>query len=353
MTWVKGEAGGPVSVLVPVTDASSVGAVRRAARGLGERLGFSEESDGVLALVATEASMNIARHARHGVVLMRAVDDGDMLGVELLAVDTGPGIGDVDRALRDGFSTAGTAGKGLGAIRRLASSFDLYTREGGGTVLTARVLADVRRPSGSFVGFRTGVVCVPHPGETLCGDAWMTQPASDGEGVRVALIDGLGHGPDAAHAAMEAVRAIDDVGDAPSLTDVLQMVHERLRTTRGAAVAMAAIDRRTSTVQFAGVGNISGSILSQEGTRSLASQNGTIGHEVRRFQQYTYEWPAGAGLIMHTDGVSARWRGENYPGMMSHDPSIAAGLLHRDCARARDDATVVAVSYVMSDDERR
>jgi anti-sigma regulatory factor (Ser/Thr protein kinase) len=333
-----------MSRVVSVGDASAVGAVRRAARVMGERLAFSEESHGVLALIATEAATNVVRHAGQGMILLRAVDEDGSPAVELVAVDKGPGIANVDRALRDGFSTAGSAGTGLGAIRRLASSFDLYTRPGAGTVLTARVVADVRQPPVSSGRFRVGAVCVPYPGETACGDAWLIQRASDGEGVRVTLVDGLGHGPDAARAAMVAVHAIAERGYTASLTETLQLVHAMLHATRGAAVGMAAIDRRTSTVQFAGVGNIAGSIVSAAGTRSLASQNGTVGHEVRRFQEFTYEWSAGASLIMHTDGVSGRWRVETYPGMTSYHPSIAAALLHRDWARANDDATIVVVS---------
>jgi anti-sigma regulatory factor (Ser/Thr protein kinase) len=328
-------AGGPMSVTIAVADSSAVGTVRRAALTLAGDTGLNGESSSVVALIATEAATNIVRHAREGAVHLRALSDRRSRGVEVLAVDKGPGIDDVDRAMRDGFSTAGTSGTGLGAIRRLASDFDLYTRSDVGTVLMARV----RIPSGA-PEYEDGVVCVPYPGEMVCGDGWLVNRTADA--VSVALVDGLGHGIDAALAASEATRAImGAIGASPA--DIVRAAHGPLRATRGAALAVARIDRTTSKLHFAGVGNITATIISASGARNLASHNGIVGHELRKVQEFTYDWPPNASLIMHSDGLSARWRIDAYPTLAAHSPAITAALLHRDFVRPRDDATIVVV----------
>jgi anti-sigma regulatory factor (Ser/Thr protein kinase) len=345
--------GGPAATLWRVDDASQVGEVRRAASALAGQAGLGESERGTLAIVVTELATNLAMHAKGGRVLLRVVGDAGAGGVEALAIDDGPGIENLARAQQDGYSTAGTAGKGLGAIQRMAGEFDVYSRAGAGpgtgTALVARVWSAAAgrargaAPSSAFpsaASVRTGVVCVPIAGETACGDAWMVIPR-DGV-VLVAVVDGLGHGEPAAIAADEAARVIRASRETSPLA-LVHAVHGPLRATRGAALAVAAIQPDRRTVAFAGIGNISAAIHTPDGTRSLASHNGTVGHAMRTVQEFTYEWPAQATLIMHSDGINTRWRLDAYPGLQHYDPSLLAAVLFRDAARGRDDATVVAV----------
>lgn len=96
--------------------------------------------------------------------------------------------------------------------------------------------------------------------------------------------------------------------------------------------------------RFAGVGNISGSILGPDEGRSISmvSHNGIVGHTLRKVQEFTYEWPEGALLVMHSDGLTSHWRPRQYPGLASCHPGLVAGILYRDFNRGRDDVTVVA-----------
>ena len=96
-------------------------------------------------------------------------------------------------------------------------------------------------------------------------------------------------------------------------------------------------------VRYAGVGNISGSILGGPSNRGLSSQNGTIGVQVRRVQEFQYEWPPRGVLVMHSDGLTNRWSLDAYQGLAARHPAIIAAALYRDCLRGRDDATVVVV----------
>lgn len=107
--------------LVAVTDPSSVGQARRVAILTAQRLGLGETQAGELALLATEVSRNVLVHGGGGeVILVGLKHDGEAVG-RILALDRGPGIPDVAKAMTDGFSTSGTPGGGLGAMKRIAS----------------------------------------------------------------------------------------------------------------------------------------------------------------------------------------------------------------------------------------
>lgn len=327
---------------VPVTEPSQVGEARRLASNLAQQLGFSQAAVGKVALVATETATNLVKHARNGELLFRVVP-GDAVEVEVLALDRGPGITNFERCLVDGFSTSGTPGSGLGAIARQSSFLDVYSQSSG-TALVARCLSgeldEQARPD-----VKVGGVNVPFPGEMVCGDAWAVT-VSNGV-VRVLMADGLGHGLAAADAANLAVHIFRQCGDA-ELERVLQDVHAALRSTRGAAVAVAEVHFAASTIRYAGVGNIVGVAASAGKHQNLVSHNGTLGHHVVRVQTFTYPFPGGSALIMHSDGLSGRWSLDAYPGLLRRDPGLLAGVLYRDFKRGRDDATVVVVRSAAS-----
>ena len=123
-----------------VEDASAVAACRKAVQIMAERLRFPAARIGQLALAVTEAASNLHKHAEQGSLLLCVNRDGPQPGIDLVTIDAGPGVRDVTAALRDGHSTAGTLGIGLGAIQRLADFADLYSRPGHGTSLVARFL---------------------------------------------------------------------------------------------------------------------------------------------------------------------------------------------------------------------
>jgi anti-sigma regulatory factor (Ser/Thr protein kinase) len=325
------------SVGVAVAEASGVAEARRRALSLAERLGFDEPLAGRLALVVTEAATNLVKHAGGGEVLLRPLSTNGDAGIEVLAIDRGRGLANVAAALRDGHSTAGSPGTGLGAIARLATAFDIHSVPGTGTVVVAELWA---RAPGRVAGGTLEVagVTAPHPGETLCGDAWAVARRRDGGMLLVA--DGLGHGPDAHAAAHEAVRLFHESRQ-PEPAAVVESLHAGLRATRGAAVAVAGIDLGRSLVQYAGVGNIGGSILGRGGRRSLVSHNGIAGHEARRIAEFSYPFPAGALLVLHSDGLTSHWSLDPYPGLAERHPALVAGVLYRDFRRGRDDVTVL------------
>ncbi len=332
------------SVVLPMQEPSQVGEARRIAVTLADRAGFSEERQGRVALIVTEAGTNLVRHAHNGELILTQLRQSGVAGLEMLALDQGPGIERLDECMRDGFSTAGTAGGGMGAIRRMSDQFDLYTQPGVGTAVVARVWqsAPTSRPAGNTSGFEIGGLSAPLTGESRCGDAWACW--ADEHRAVVMVADGLGHGPAAADASAEAVECFYD---RPELSpdEILEAVHLALRGTRGAAVAVCEIRRTQGNVRFAGVGNIGGVIVRPEDSQHMVSHHGTIGHLARRFQSFTYDWTPDSLLLMYSDGLTSQWRLDRYPGLIARHPSLIAGTLYRDFKRERDDTSIVAVRY--------
>jgi anti-sigma regulatory factor (Ser/Thr protein kinase) len=325
--------------MMAVTDQSRVGEARRSAAVLGAEAGLDETERGTLAVIVTELATNLARYAREGVLVLRTIGAPGRCGVELLALDRGPGILDLNKAMTDGYSSGGTAGKGLGAVQRMASEFDV-TSSPGGTALLARVWSAAGARARATEARTDGVVCTPIHGERACGDGWLVVQG-DSRTLAV-VVDGLGHGIDAAKAADEALRIVREHIDAAPAT-IIQAAHGALRATRGAAMAVADLRPASGEVRFAGVGNIAGSIVSCDGTKSMASHNGTVGHTMSKVQEFTYAYPPDACVIMHSDGIMTRWRIDSYPGLQLRHPALIAGVLHRDFLRGRDDATVLAL----------
>jgi anti-sigma regulatory factor (Ser/Thr protein kinase) len=321
---------------LPVTELSQVGDARRRVAGLASEVGLGDAAGGRLALVVTETATNLVRHGQGGLLLARALARGPAKGIEVLALDRGPGIANLTEALRDGYSTAGTPGTGLGAVRRLSTTFDVHSVRAAGTAVLSRVWEEsgtADRPP-----FEVAGVSVPYPGEEVCGDAWGER--HQGGSLWLIVADGLGHGSHAADAARAAVNAFLAV-DESSPQAALQHVHGALRPTRGAAVAIARVDAGRRVVRFAGIGNIAGCICGDGPDRHLVSHGGIAGHEARRIEEFTYPWPPGGLLVLHSDGIATRWDLERYAGLARRHPALVAGVLYRDFARGRDDATVV------------
>jgi anti-sigma regulatory factor (Ser/Thr protein kinase) len=327
---------------VAVTDLSGVADARRHATALAASLGFDETDVGRVAIVVTEAATNLVKHATGGEILGRAAGTAKCAALEMLALDRGPGIESVAAALRDGFSSAGSAGTGLGAIRRAATEFDIFSTRPGGTVLVAVLSGRARGNGARRPGLRVAGVSMPKRGETVCGDAWACRPAADG--IAILVVDGLGHGPRAADAAREARQIFKESPDNVPLAEMLERLHRGLRSTRGAAAAVAHIVPDRGVLTYAGVGNIAGVILGGDRPQALVSHGGILGHEVRRVQEFTYRWPPGSTLVLHSDGLTSHWGLDAYPGVIRCHPAVVAGVLYRDFRRPHDDVTVVVVS---------
>ncbi|MBD2772756.1 ATP-binding SpoIIE family protein phosphatase [Iningainema tapete] len=330
------------SLALPIVESSQAGEARRTALALATRLGFNETERGKVGLVVTEVANNLVRHARDGVLLLQAMEKDNIMGVEILALDKGPGMSNISECMGDGFSTASGPGNGLGAISRLSGFFDIHSIPDVGTAILCHLWASPISATNKE-NFELGVVCLPKAGEEVSGDAWAS--IIHQERTLLLVADGLGHGLLAAEASGEAVRVFtENVHRSPK--DIIAAAHGALRSTRGAAVAIAEVNFALQSVRYAGVGNIAGTVICDAKRHNLVSYNGTVGHEVRKIQEFTYQWLIGGLLIMHSDGLGSQWRLERYPGIIYRHPSLIAGVLYRDFNRVRDDITILVAREV-------
>jgi anti-sigma regulatory factor (Ser/Thr protein kinase) len=329
------------SVVLVVTEETQVFEARRIAVKIASDLGWGEEASGKLAIVVTEICTNLVKHAREGQIHVGPCGNSEKVGIEVLAFDRGPGARELESCIRDGFSTSGTPGTGLGAIARLATEFDLFSQPGRGTCLVARIYPERYVSAGNVQPFAVGAVRVPVLGELECGDNWACQ--IDGATATLLLADGLGHGVGAAEASREAVAVLRNSSSRPPEL-LIEAIHVALRPTRGAAVAAAQVDSAENRIRFCGIGNISAMVLTARLTQHMVSHNGTAGHHARKIQGFSYNWSPGAVVLMHSDGIATSWRMDTYPGLLTHHPSLLAATLLRDASRGRDDACVVALA---------
>lgn len=380
-------------------------AARGAAAALGRRIGLGEQRTAEMVIAVAELAANVTKHAVDGSVLLRVLRNETVAGVEVIVVDSGPGMTDVPAALRDGMSTAGTLGIGLGAVGRLADTFDIHSQAGLGSVQLARFWP---RPLPTSVAGEPLVAGITRPisGEQVCGDAWAartdtntaahparptdeqsttgpqgpvrpnwstltggrpcdgqaapsphpfsarpvtsvrrsTMPvhaaaAGPGQGILVMSCDGLGHGPMASVAAQAAVHAFR-AGNARTPEQAIEQMHRALRGTRGAAVAVARIEA-DGRLLFCGVGNISAAVVTAGARSMLLSHPGIVGHQMHRLRTYEHRLPADGVLVMHSDGLSERWKPTDLAGLLHHPPALIATALLRQAGTRRDDASVV------------
>lgn len=326
---------GHVTRRVPVEEATQVGQARREATVLADLCGFGELDVGRVALAATELATNMLKHGRGGLMYLSLVQGRHGLGVELCAIDRGPGFS-LAQCLPDGYSTGGTQGLGLGAIQRQAAVLDVWSDDRGAIVL-ARIHAEDAPPESDLA---YGALRLPMRHEVACGDAWHL--AYDGERLVAVLIDGLGHGVPATEAANAGAVAASNAGFlAP--TDLIARLHAGMSGTRGGAAAVACLDVPRGVLRFAGIGNIAASVCDAQVTRGLASHPGIVGVQYRKVQAFDLHVQTGNLLVMHSDGLQARWSLRDYPGLVHRHPALVAAVLQRDFDRGRDDAGILVV----------
>ena len=187
------------------------------------------------------------------------------------------------------------------------------------------------------------VAARPHPNETVNGDATAVHWVA---GVcRVAVIDGLGHGREAAHAAARAVDALDAH---PNLVpaEAIRLCHTALVGTRGAAMSVARLDPVRRELIYAGVGNIEAHLWHPARRERQISYRGIVGSVLPTIRSFTLPLDADWTFILHSDGVSARIDPDVLTPRPPWEPQVLADAILARYARASDDAIVVVAMPV-------
>jgi anti-sigma regulatory factor (Ser/Thr protein kinase) len=320
---------------VRIDDPSAPGRARRAAATLATELGFVRTRVAEIEIAVTELGTNLLKHARDGVLVIRSVRAVEQAAVEVVAVDSGPGMPNVEEALTDGRSSTGTLGVGLGAVTRLADACSVLSEPGAGTVVTARFHRRRGTPA-ELPGEAAAGITRPIEGEEVCGDAYAV--CDENGRMQLMMCDGSGHGPLAARAASAAVRAFHgDRSGGPEA--ILSRIHAAMRSTRGGAVAVADLDLVRRTVRFAGLGNIAASVVADGRKHGMVSVPGIAGYQARTIRAFDYPLPPDATVVLHSDGLTERWSPEHR--LFDRAPLLVAAALLRDAGLRKDDAGVL------------
>lgn len=333
-----------------IEDRSYLNLIKKDIAKEAKSLGFSSGRIGKLDIIITELTSNLLKFGEHNrEFLWKSVFQDGGSGIEILVLDKGPGIPNISQALRDGYSTSGTAGEGLGAIQRLSDFFDIYSQPGKGTAILVRLFS--RNTSHAYKQLNIAAVSVPKPGEKFCGDGYEIKYNPENHIFEILILDGLGHGTEAFKAAQAALKVFTDVNETdPHL--ILRQIHQSIKNTRGAVGMALHYNFKQQILFYCGVGNISGKFVGYDGDKNLLSFNGIIGHILSpRIHDQQSSWTRGRLLILHSDGINSRWDLAKYPQIQKHDPALIAGCLYRDFNRATDDVTIIVSKYLNTNEK--
>jgi anti-sigma regulatory factor (Ser/Thr protein kinase) len=296
-------------------------------------------------IVVSELISNLNKHTPEGELLVKPVlDDDDRAGIEIISIDNGRGIENIAEMIKDGKSSSGTLGQGLGAIKRLSDDFEIYSLPGWGTVVLSRIY-NILKTEKSYRGLiGINALLLPKNGEELCGDGWKF--FRQGASLKIIALDGLGHGPEAHKASEKAEKEFIGLKNATP-SDTIRILHRNLRDTRGAVGMILHFDTVSNLISYAGLGNVSAKKINHESTKNLVSYNGIIGHTIpNTINSNTITWHPNDTLIIYSDGLKSRWDLMQLPNILQYDGSVIAAALYKDHSRQTDDLLIIVIKSI-------
>ncbi|RYY96191.1 MAG: serine/threonine protein kinase [Chitinophagaceae bacterium] len=330
----------PVTLRLNAADRSYFAILKKEVHALATAGGFSAKRVAEVDIVVAELVSNLARHAGGGELFAKLFEDNGRQGLELIAVDSGPGISDLKAMMQDGASSKDSLGQGLGAIRRLSDLLQIYTQKDWGTLQLVRIYnkAATAAQKPGPVDIRSLVV--PKPGETECGDGFYYKQTK--EHVKLFLGDGLGHGPEAAHAVRTAIDAFK-ICPEDTAAENLRFIHSAVKKTRGLVATVAIFSMRDKRWRICGVGNIATRLHSAMSSRNHNSYNGIVGLNMpNTLNDQLLDYEKGQTIVMCSDGIKSKWDLQRLTGIQRYDLSLLNAALFKEFARQTDDMSVAS-----------
>lgn len=314
-----------------------------AARRIALKTGFPRDEADEIALAVMELATNLVRHAHGGAIQIHPLESP--AGVEVISNDAGPGIADVERALTDGYSTSGSLGNGLGAVNRVMDSLEFSSAPGGGLrVVCRRSVRPKRRIGKSQI--ECGAAARSYHMLPENGDAIVLRQWDDC--ALAGIIDGLGHGPHAQHAAQSARHYIEQHFDQP-LEALFRGADRACRATRGVVMQLARFEFQRERFLLAGIGNTVSHLVGCQGPFRPALRRGIIGATHTPPPVATeHFWRRGCVLIMHSDGVSSQWQADEPEQLQRESAALSARRLLQRYGSPNDDASVLVIKHAAS-----
>jgi anti-sigma regulatory factor (Ser/Thr protein kinase) len=330
--------------VIPVVMVSDIVVARQTAKAMALAMGFEAKVSEEITLVTSELASNLVKHTQGGQLILTPVDDGGRVGIQIKSCDRGPGIADVEEAIKDGFSTTNSLGYGLGTVNRLMDQFDMASKRGAsaGTTIVCRRWLHVAEPLLSRCPLEFGAATRAYPTMTVNGDAFVIRRW--GTSALVSVVDGLGHGQYAHRAAQAAKQYIETHVDQP-LEVIFRGVGRTCRATRGVVMALVRFDFSGNEIRFsfASIGNIETRVFGGATRPQFIVPRGIVGGNAPQPRVTDYSWSPGAVLVLHSDGLSCHWGLADFPDLLRESAAMMAARLLRTLAKDNDDATVVVV----------
>lgn len=329
-----------VHIRLNATDRSYFAILKKEVHALAAGAGFQASRVAEIDLVVAEIVSNLAKHAGGGEVFVKLMEEEGLQGIEIIAMDSGPGIADVRSMMLDGASSKNTLGHGLGSIRRLSNFFQIYTQKGWGTLLLVRIFDKEFSPAKKLPPFDVHSLVVPKPGETECGDGFHYKQSK--EGLKLFLGDGLGHGKEAAQAVKQAIEAFRLCSE-ESPVEILRFINQSVKRTRGLVGTVAIFNRQEKEWKICGVGNIATRFFGTAAIKNHSPYNGILGLNMpNTMKDQTIPLESGQTCVMYSDGIKSKWELLKLPGILRHDLSLLNAALFKDFARNTDDMSIVS-----------
>jgi len=324
--------------ILPIRSQADIVLARTKGERLARSIGMEEPQAADVAIAISELASNLLKHrVTAGKIIIREIAEEGNKGIEVISSDKGPGIADIDQAMTDGYSTAGSLGIGLPAVNRLMDEFQIRSNTEG-TLVTTRKWVKAELPYMLVPELELSVFSRPIPGQRYNGDAYFVKRYEDK--IIFAVIDGLGHGQEAQEAAQAAVDCLENYYRRP-FTEIFQLCHQRLKKTRGAAMSLCRINLKDRVMTHSGIGNVNTRVYSSQAAPAPFCINGTLGVAMRMVKVDDYLLPEESTIIMFSDGISGRFSPDNLPGFPSLKPQRLANRIMDNYARDNDDATVI------------
>lgn len=331
-----------MDVVEPVTiEVAQLVQVRQAAhvaQGFAESLGFGTTECAEIALVVTELGSNLVRHASGGTIKLSSIRTPGRTGIRVESEDSGPGIPDLEKALTDGYSTAGSLGNGLGTVNRLMDDLEVHSRSPTGVHLITQRWMRSQKKDARWADLQFGAATRPYRYLPENGDAFIVIQWE--QFALAGVIDGLGHGPFAQRAGHTARQYVEQHFDQP-LDSLFRGVQRACRATRGVVMALARFDMAEKKATFASVGNVEVRLFGSPEHFSLVVRRGVIGLNAPNPVLLEHPWGASCVLVIHSDGLRTHWNWNEFPELAQATPDAIAQRLLQVLGKLDDDATVV------------
>ncbi|KIC93684.1 ATP-binding SpoIIE family protein phosphatase [Flavihumibacter solisilvae] len=337
--------GNDTHIVLKAPDRSYLAILKKEIHNVCVSAGFSAKKISEIDIIVAELASNLVKHAGGGELLVKLVEENNIAGIEIISIDSGPGIADINRVMLDGVSSRQTLGIGLGSIKRLSDVFQLYSQKGWGTIVLARIFEKERPMSLKKTVTEIRSLVFPKTGEELSGDGFVYKVEKDK--VKMFLGDGLGHGPEAAEAVRQAGNSFLDCNSCDPV-EIIRSMNTAVKKTRGLVGTVVIFDMKSKSWKLCGVGNISTRITGPTISKNYIAYNGIIGMNLpRTLNVQEIEYEKGQLLLCCSDGLKSRWDLLRHNGILRYDLSVICACLVKDFARHTDDTSVAGCKITL------